>query len=106
MAEDFFAELLHTRHHRILSADAAVAEAQRAVARSQDGIQQEQIQIAARKSERAAKLYQSAGLGLLAKEQFAVAARYYCLCGDLERAQGSTERSAAVRTYWDEDENT
>ncbi|NBT37361.1 MAG: hypothetical protein EBT21_04480 [Actinobacteria bacterium] len=106
MTEDFFPELLHTRHHRILSADAAVAEAQQAVDRSQDGIQQEQIRIAARKSERAAKFYQSAGLGLLAKEQFAVAARYYCLCGDLERAHVSQERSAAVRTYCDEDENT
>ena len=105
MADDFFPELYLTQPHRILTADAAVAEAQRAFDRSKDGTRQEQIRIAARKSERAAKYYQSAGLGLLAKEQFAVAARYYCLCGDLERAHVSQERSAAVRTYWEEEGN-
>ncbi len=42
------------------------------------------------------------GLGLLAKEQFAAAARYYSLAGDREGARLNQERWSAVSTYWED----
>ena len=105
MPENLFPELFRSRQQRIQAADTAVAEARRAVERSKTGDQQRQIRSAARKSERAAKLYQEAGLGLLAKQQFAAAARFYSLCQDRERVRLNQERCAAVSIYWDEAES-
>ena len=105
MAENLFPELFRSRQQRIQAADAAVAEARRAVERSKVADQQGQIKRAARKSERAAKLYQEAGLGLMAKQQFAAAARFYSLCKDTERAKLNQERWSAVSTYWEEPES-
>lgn len=102
MAENPFPDLFRSRQQRIQAADTAVAEARRAVERSKTGDQQRLIRTAARKSERAAKLYQEAGLGLLAKQQFAAAARFYSLCHDTERAKLNQERWSAVSTYWEE----
>ena len=106
MPENLFPELFRSRQQRIQAADTAVAEARRAVERSKAGDQQRQIGSAARKSERAAKLYQEAGLGLLAKQQFAAAARFYSLCKDTERAKLNQDRWLAVSTYWEEPEST
>ncbi len=105
MPENHFPELFRSRQQRIQAADTAVAEARRAVERSKTGDQQRLIRTAARKSERAAKLYQEAGLGLLAKQQFAAAARFYSLCQDRERVRLNQERCAAVSIYWDEAES-
>ncbi len=105
MAENHFPDLFRSRQQRIQAADTAVAEARRAVERSEAGDQQRHIRSAARKSERAAKLYQEAGLGLLAKQQFAAAARFYSLCQDRERVRLNQERCAAVSISWDEAES-
>ena len=102
MADDFFPELYLTRPHRILTADAAVAEAARIFSQAETG-QKLRSAAAAKKCERAAALYQKAGLGLLAKEQFAAASRYCCLCRDQERARLNQERWTAVPTYWEDD---
>lgn len=106
MAESKFPDLFRRRQQRIQTADTAVADARRAVERSKVGDQQRHIRSAARKSELAAKLYQEAGLGLLAKQQFAAAARFYSLCQDTERAKLNRERWTAVSTYWEEPETT
>ena len=105
MAENLFPDLFRNRQRRIRAADRAVAAARRAVEQSKAGDQQRHIRSAARKSERAAKLYQEAGLGLLAKQQFAAAARFYSLCQDRERVRLNQERCAAVSISWDEAES-
>jgi len=105
MSENLFPNLFRSRQRRIRAADRAVNEARRAVEQSKAGDQQRQIRTAARMSERAARFYQRAGLGLLAKQQFAAAARFYSLCKDIERAKLNQERYAAVSTYWEEPES-
>ena len=106
MAENPFPELFRSRQQRIQAADTAVAEARGAVEQSKTRDQQRQIRNAARKSERAAKLYQEAGLGLLAKKQYAAAARFYSLCQDRERTKLNQDRWSAVSTYWEDPETT
>lgn len=102
MAGNLFPDLFRNRQRRIQAADTAVAEARRAVEQSKAGDQQRHVRSAARTSERAAKLYKEAGLGLLAKQQYAAAARLYSLCQDRERVKLNQERCAAVSTYWEE----
>jgi len=104
MAENRFSVLFRRRQKRIQEADAAVAEARRSVEGAKAGDQQRQVRAAARQTERAAKLYQQAGLGLLAKQQFAAAARLCGLCRDHGRARLNQERCSAVSTYWEEPE--
>lgn len=103
MADDLFQKLFRRRQHRIQAADAAVAEAERLFGETQTGDKQPLIRAAAKRCEKAAKLYREAGLGLLAKEQYAAASRYYCLNGDCEGARLNQERWSAVSTYWEDD---
>jgi len=103
MPEDLFRDLFHNRRRWIQAADKAVAEADRAFERAKIGDPKRQAAVAARKCEKAAGLYLKAGLGLLAKEQYAAASRYSCLCSDQERARLNQDRWAAVSTYWEDD---
>lgn len=103
MPEDLFRDLFRNRRRWIQAADKAVAEAGRALDRAKTGDPQRQAAVAARKCEKAAAFYLKAGLGLLAKEQFAAASRYSCLCSDQERARLNQDRWAAVPTYWEDD---
>jgi hypothetical protein len=102
MAEDVFRKLFRRRQRFIRAADDAVAEAARIFSQAETG-QKLRNAAAAKKCERAAALYQKAGLGLLAKEQFAAASRYWCFCRDQERARLNQERWTAVPTYWEDD---
>ena len=104
MTEDVFRKLFRRRQRLIQAADSAVAEAERIFSLAESGHKQRNAAAAARKCERAASLYVKAGLGLLAKEQYAAASRYYCLCQDRERARLSQERWTAVPTYWEDDQ--
>ena len=106
MPEDLFRDLFRNRQRCIQAADKLVAEAGRAFDRVKTGDPQRQAAVAARKCEKAAALYLKAGLGLLAKEQFAAASRYSCLCGDQERARLNQDRWAAVPTYWEDEAAT
>ena len=105
MAEEIFPSLFRRRQQLIHEADAAVAEANRIMRLRAGGAEHEPIKNAADQCEHAAELYLKAGLGLLAKEQFAAASRYYSLCGDRERTRLNQERWTAVSTYWDDDGN-
>ncbi len=104
MADDIFPKLFCARQQRIHAADAAAAEAARVFGEAKTGDNQRLIRAAARRCEKAATLYQQAGLGLLAKELFAEAARYHSLGGDSAAAQVNQERWSAVSTYWEDDE--
>lgn len=103
MAENIFRKLFRRRQRLIQAADSAVAEADRIFSLAETGDKRRNAAASARKCERAAALYLKAGLGLLAKEQFAAASRYYCSCQDRERARLSQERWTAVPTYWEDD---
>ncbi|MFM9059088.1 MAG: hypothetical protein ACKOSQ_08200 [Planctomycetaceae bacterium] len=103
MADELFQKLFRRRQRRIQAADAAVAEATRLFGEAKTGDQQRLVRAAAKRCERAAALYREVGLGLLAKEQFAEAARYYSLAGDCDGARLNQERWSAVSTYWGED---
>ena len=103
MADELFQKLFRRRQRRIQAADAAVAEAARFFGDAKTGDTQRLIRAAAKRSEKAAALYREAGLGLLAKEQYAAAARYYSLGGDCEGARLNQERWSAVSTYWEDD---
>ena len=103
MPDHDFRNLFRTRHDLIQEADRAVAEAERAFARAEGDNATRWIVIAGGKYERAAALSLKAGLGLLAKQRFANASRYFCLVGDRERAKLNQDRWAAVSTYWEDD---
>lgn len=103
MTDEIFQQLFRQRQRWIQAADDTVAEADRIFSQLAQGDRQRRITAAAKKCEQAAALYRDAGLGLLAKEQFAAAARYYSLCGDCEGARFNQERWSAVSTYWEED---
>lgn len=103
MAEDAFRKLFRSRQRFIQAADDAVGEATRTFSQARTGQNLRAAAAAARKCERAAALYQKAGLGLLAKEQYAAASRYWSLCRDQERARLNQERWTAVPTYWEDD---
>ena len=103
MAEDVLRKLFRSRQRFIRAADVAVAEAARIFSQAETGQKLRNAAAAAKQCERAAALYQKAGLGLLAKEQFAAASRYCCLCRDQERARLNQERWTAVPTYWEDD---
>jgi len=106
MPRNPFKDLFRKRQRLIQTADRAAVAAKVAVCRSQSGRDKtRKITTAARKCERAAALYQQAGLGLLAKQQFADAARYYSLSSDQERARLNQDRAASVSTYWEDDTN-
>ena len=92
MAEDVFRKLFRSRQRFIRAADVAVAEAARIFSQAETGQKLRNAAAAAKQCERAAALYQKAGLGLLAKEQFAA-----------ERARLNQERWTAVPTYWEDD---
>lgn len=102
MADELFQKLFRRRQHGIQAADAAVAEAARFFGEAKTGDKQRLIRAAAKRCEKAAALYREAGLGLLAKEQYAEAARYYSLGGDCEGARLNQERWSAVSTYWED----
>jgi hypothetical protein len=103
MPDHDFRNLFRTRHDLIREADQAVDQAERAFARAAGDSGTRWTVIAAGKSERAAAAYLKAGLGLLAKQQYAHASRYCCLVGDRERAKLNQDRWAAVPTYWEDD---
>ncbi len=103
MPDHDFRELFRTRHDLIQEADQAAAQADRAFGRARGENGTRWTVIAAGKCERAAANYLKAGLGLLAKQQFAAASRYCCLVGDRERAKLNQDRWAAVSTYWEDD---
>jgi hypothetical protein len=103
MAKEVFRKLFRRRQRFIRAADDAVAEAAQISSQPDAGRKLRNAAAAAKRCERAATLYRSAGLGLLAKEQFAAASRYYCLCRDHERARLNQERWTAVPTYWEDD---
>jgi hypothetical protein len=106
MPRNRFRDMFRRRQRLIQAADRAVVAAEQAFRRAESGRDKtRQITAAAKKCERAAALYQEAGLGLLAKQQFAAAARYYSLCGDQERARLNQDRWAAMCTYWEERPN-
>ena len=102
MADELFQKLFRRRTQRIQAADAAVDEAARFFGEAKTGDRQRLIHAAAKRCEKAAALYREAGLGLLAKEQYAEAARYYSLGGDCEGARLNQERWSAVSTYWED----
>ena len=102
MADEFFQQLFRKRQRRIQAADAAVAEAARLFEEAKTGNKRRLIRAAAKRCESAAARYREAALGLLAKRQFATAARYYSLAGDCEGARLNQERCLAVSTYWDD----
>ena len=102
MPDQDFRNLFRTRHDLIQEADQAVAQAERAFGRAEGENGTRWTVIAAGKCERAAALYLKAGLGLLAKQQYAAASRYCCLVGDRERAKLNQDRWAAVPTYWED----
>ena len=103
MPDHDFRNLFRTRHDLIREADQAVAQAKRAFGRARSDNGTRWTVIAAGKCERAAAAYLKAGLGLLAKRQYAAASRYCCLVGDRERAKLNQDRWAAVPTYWEDD---
>ncbi len=103
MPDHDFRNLFRTRHDSIRKADRAVAHAKRAFGRARGDNGTRWTVIAAGKCESAAAAYLKAGLGLLAKQQYAAASRYYCLAGDRERAKLNQDRWAAVSTYWEDD---
>ena len=103
MPDPDFRNLFRTRHDLIREADRTVAEAERAFARAEGDNAIRWTVIAAGKYERAAAVYLKAGLGLLAKQRYADASRYWCLVGDRERAKLNQDRWAAVSTYWEDD---
>ena len=103
MPDHDFRNLFHTRHDLIQEADHAVDQAERAFARAAGDNGIRWTVIAAGKSERAAAAYLKAGLGLLAKQQYAHASWYWYLVGDRERAKLNQDHRAAVPTYWEDD---
>ena len=103
MPDQDFRNLFRTRHDLIQEADQAVAQAERAFGRAKGTNGTRWTVIAAGQCERAAAAYLKAGLGLLAKQQYAAASRYCCLVGDRERAKLNQDRWAAVPTYWEDD---
>jgi len=103
MPDHDFRNLFRTRHDLIQEADRAVDRARRASDRATGDNAIRWTVIAAGQCERAAASYLEAGLGLLAKQQFAAASRYCCLAGDRERARLNQDRWAAVSTYWEDD---
>ena len=103
MPDHDFRNLFRTRLDLIREADQAVDQAERAFARADGDNGTRWTVIAAGKCERAAVAYLKAGLGLLAKQQYAAASRYCCLVGDRERAKLNQDRWAAVPTYWEDD---
>lgn len=103
MPDHDFRNLFRTRQDVIREADQAVSQAERAFGRAEGDNEARWTVIAAGKCERAAANYLKAGLGLLAKRQYAAASRYCCLVGDRERAKLNQDRWAAVPTYWEDD---
>ena len=103
MPDHDFRNLFRTRLDLIREADQAVDQAERAFARAAGDSGTRWTVIAAGKCERAAAAYLKAGLGLLAKQKYAAASRYYCLVGDRERTKLNQDRWAAVPTYWEDD---
>jgi hypothetical protein len=103
MPDHDFRNLFRTRHDSIREADRAVAQAKRAFGRARGDNGTRWTLIAAGKCERAAAAYLKAGLGLLAKQQYAAASRNYSLVGDRERTKLNQDRWAAVPTYWEDD---
>ena len=103
MPDHDFQNLFRLRHDFIEEADRAVAEAGRALGRADGDNGIRWTVIAAGKLERAAAMYLKAGLGLLAKQQFAAASRYWFLVGDQERTRLNQDRGSAVSTYWEDD---
>ena len=102
MPGNFFRKLFRRRQRLIEAADNAVAQAVWVSGRAVNGDREPRIRLAAKKFEKAAALYRRAGLGLLAREQYAAAARCYSLCSDSERTRLNEERRVAVSTYWEE----
>jgi hypothetical protein len=105
MSKDVFRKLFRRRQRLIQAADAAAAEAERISSLAETGSKERQAAAAVKKCERAAALYLKAGLGLLAKEQFATASRHCCALRDRERARLNQERWSAVPVYWEDDKN-
>lgn len=102
MPDDLFRRLSRNRRRWIQAADDTVAEADRIFGQAQAGQKRQHARAAAKRCERAAALYRKAGLGLLAKQLFAAASRYYCLCRDREGARLAQERWSALSTYWED----
>ncbi|MFM8706266.1 MAG: hypothetical protein ACKOHG_20865 [Planctomycetia bacterium] len=103
MSKNLFRKLFRRRQRLIQAADAAAAEAERISSLAGSGPKQQRA-AAATKCERAAALYLKAGLGLLAKQQFAAASLHCCALRDQERARLNQERWSAVPVYWEDDE--